>query len=80
MPRAYCPEVLAIEGDDTVRAQALCECHDRGVGAAQREVGISLYQLGDTRIVLMRRGFDVERAESAEERASALAPSRVPIR
>ena len=54
-------------GDHDIRLEPLGEGDDRGVGAAEREVGVLLDELGDARPVLGRGCLDVERRESSQE-------------
>jgi hypothetical protein len=63
----YCGEVAPIQGHDPVRAQALREGDDRGIGGAEREVPVLLHEVGNPRPVLSIRSLYVKPLETPQE-------------
>lgn len=60
MPRSDSGEVPAVEGNNEVGLEPLGEHHDRGVGAAEREIAVRSHQLRHPRPILAVRRLHLE--------------------
>jgi hypothetical protein len=67
MPGPDGAEVATVERDHDIGAETLGERDDGSVCATEWELGVSLYEVGDTRPVPCRGRFDVEFLQAPEE-------------